>query len=64
MEISDALPGCLFRYCGKIEKCQDEGCEHCSWIERREPEYRWPTAEEETLTREQFLADERKGLMS
>ncbi len=24
----------------------------------------WPTAEEETLTREQFLADERKGYMS
>ncbi len=24
----------------------------------------WPTAEEETLTREQFMADERKGYMS
>ncbi len=31
-------------------------------IERRE--YKWPTAEEETLTREQFLSDERKGWMS
>ncbi len=62
MDISDALPGCLFRYCGKIEKCGAEGCENLA-NPPKEPRS-WPTAEEETLTREQFLADERRGLMS